>query len=236
MRICILGDTGDGKTLSAVDILYEYYQLGYLVYSNIHLEIPYEKITTINFFETVDNTKKNIVLIDEIGELGKASSSTMFSFTQMLAQSRKSIGENHHLIMTTQTKHQTNPTMRGLVDYLVFPEILVRENEKPVIVQLDWYSKIKRTYPVEFWFTHSTYRYVQKTCEMYDTMEIAKPLQNRSFEKYLKKYKKFIGTRKIKNLYVKLLTETGLNKTENMELARQICYADELYPKLIEKL
>lgn len=242
MRLCFLGDTGDGKTISGVDILKEYYDLKYLVYANIHLKFPYMFTDLINFNDIVNNQAKNIILIDEIGELGKAGSTPMFTFTTMMSQSRKSLGENHHLILTTQTKFQGNPTLRALLDYFIYSEIILKESkknkfglQKPLIIKLDWYQKIKRTIPPEFWYSHSTYRWVYETCDLYETYEEAKPLKDMSFIKHLVKYQRFINKKNsIKNLYVLILSQEGLNKTDSKDLARKIIHAKELFPEILK--
>lgn len=60
----VLGKQGTGKTLLVVKELYRQYKLGRKIYSNIHLNFPYEKI---NYNKIVNCEYENaVIFIDEL--------------------------------------------------------------------------------------------------------------------------------------------------------------------------
>jgi GTPase SAR1 family protein len=242
MRFVVYGDTGSGKTALMVAMLYHYYLKGYTIYTNLDLiGIPHTKIDNINFDEKIREIdkraffdRKSVIAIDEVGE--EQSGTPQITFSNMISQSRKTIGENHHLIMTTQTKYQTHHLLKSLIDYEVYPEIVLRstKDNKPLIIRADYSKKIGRTYPPKFEISFIHFFKTNKTCDMYSTEQKAIPLQNDFNKKYIKKYKKYIGSTEKgvkKTLETSLIYSDGLNKTTAREIAHMIIKAHEIYPK-----
>lgn len=231
MRMGLLGDTGSGKTVTGVDLIKEYYGLGYNIYSNIKLyNIEFEWIKDTSFIESIDNTEKNFVFVDEVGEI--STGFYQFNFGQLMAQSRKSIGEDQIFCLTAQVRQQANSRIWGMVDYLFYPVILTRDKDsgKPVHVKIMVKRKIPFLDKPVFVFDRkkTMYRNVFYSCELYDTLEMVEPIRDGKEKKYLKKYSMYIGSDgELQNLKTLLHKKEGLNKSEADMIAREIIYANE---------
>lgn len=227
LRIGILGDTGSGKTVLAIDILREYHTFGYINWCNIPLiNIENNLVKGTDFIEKVDAKKKNTVLIDEVGEVSRGIN--QFNFGQLMAQSRKSIGEDQLFIMTSQVSQQTSTTMKGMIDFIVYPQILSREfgTKKPIIIRADFYKKMQRTATPRFYLHSKQYRDVHSSCDYYDTNVLVDALQDGRFKKYIKEYEKYIDSEgEIKNLKLILQEKHGLNLAESERMSRKIINA-----------
>ena len=228
MRFTVLGDTGSGKTLLAVDYLKECFDKGYTVWSNIDLGFDFNLVDSTNFTDVIDPRVRNAVLIDEVGEINTGI--CRYNFGQLLAQSRKSVGENQLFIMTAQVSQQASTVMKGMVDYLVYPEIIVKDGktDKPVVVKADFYRKMQRTSIPMFSFYTSDYRNVYDSCDLYDTYQMVDALSDGRVNKYLKKYSEFISTKgTLTDLSTLLQEKEGLNIAESKRMARKIIHAVE---------
>lgn len=233
-RFVCFGDTGDGKTLLCVDFIRDNYP-EYKVYSNIHLkEMDYVPITDTAFIDEIDPKKKNIVFIDEVGEITRGH--YQFTFNSLVSQSRKSIGENQLFFMTTQTQNQASTILKGMVDFFIFPNIVQREEgtNRPIAIEVEWYEKDKRSIPLTFSECTQrlpvglTHRIVYDTCDYYDTGEMVEGLADGRFYKYLEKYESFVGTTKnIKNLTAIINEKYGVSLSEAERNARKIIFAKE---------
>lgn len=234
MRCIFLGGTGSGKTVCSVKLILEQYLKSYIkpkIWSNIELKnIEYTPFTDTRQVRDMDNKDFNIVFVDEVGEMGRGFHA--FSFGQLLAQSRKSVGENQLFIMTAQVKSQTNTVMRGMVDYIFFPEILTREegSNKPHDVKLNVFVKDKFSLGSSFTMQkRPLFINVYDACECYDTYEEVNPLKDGRFLNYLSKYNKYIGTKgNIKNLTSILVANEGLNISNADRIARLIIHYEEI--------
>ena len=64
--ISMIGDRGDGKTLTMTALAYMYHKLGFKIYANFRLiNIPYEPITFEKLATFPDDLRDGVVLIDE---------------------------------------------------------------------------------------------------------------------------------------------------------------------------
>lgn len=242
MRICLLGDTGEGKTISAIYILSDYFSKGYKVYSNIKLtgifKGKYTLIKNTGFTEEINPHEKNIVLLDEVGRTTyEGRTHNAIRLGDLITQSRKSIGEYSHLLFTTQLESQLNDVLKGLSDFLIYCQIAVRHgdlygygNEKaslPVIIK--WLLKVKQrdkeglTY---FEVIDNPY-YLEKDFEKvsgyYNTFEEVERFGDGAYLKLKKKYKAYTGTqRSLQNLKTVLHFKENLNLAESDRIARAI--------------
>ena len=246
-RYIIFGDTGDGKTLTAVSFIVEHYLSGekWNIYSNIHLKgIDYIPIEDTAFIESLDARKNNFVFIDEVGEIGRGH--YQFTFNSLVSQSRKSIGENQIFMMTTQTQNQANIVLKGMVDFFIYPNIILREgeDERPALIELDFYKKNKRSVPLSFSLCNDLipksqrFRFVYDICDYYDTLEMVEGMQDGRLYKYLELYENFIdSTREIKNLKTIINEKHGLSLSESERMARKVIFAKEwgFYDKWMDK-
>ncbi len=241
MRFVLLGnDTGNGKTLSSIYLLLMYYRLGFDIYSNIklkgELKNNYTFIDGSKFIdEFKDSQTKKAILLDEIGQSTYGHTTSSVEMSNVLSQSRKSIGENSHLIANTQMDIQLNPIWRGLTDYFIYPQIkLIDNKEMPMICY--WYieKKIKGfhggNYMKKIRFKKLPMILIKDICKvmnLYDThIETDKFKSDRVYTQMKKKYKKMKGKDGMtSNFKAILINEEGLNPTEADRIARSIIHA-----------
>lgn len=120
-----IGKMGSGKTLSMVRETLKYYAEGNKIYSNFHLNIPYEKLDFDTLFKMAEaQTPLNdvVILLDEVHILLDSRSSMkkenkVVSF--WLNQTRK-MGVK--LYYTTQHLHQIDKRLRSGTDFFIFCE------------------------------------------------------------------------------------------------------------------
>ena len=242
-RICLLGDTGSGKTIVAIFMLTDYLKQRFKVYSNIKLRgIFKDKFTLISntgFINKVDENVKNIVLLDEVGRTTyEGRTHNAIRLGDLVTQSRKSIGEESHLIFTTQLESQLNDVLIGLSDYIIYPNIILnhsdiypnikgREKFIPVIIQLlikvkrrtregyNYFKTIKKPYYLEKDF--------KSLVTYYNTYEEVARFGDGSYITLKDKYKEYVGKEsKIKELKIKLQFKDHLNISESDRVARAI--------------
>jgi len=245
MRFLLLGnDTGNGKTLSSVYLAKYYYDLGYKIYSNIQLKGDlgdnYIFIDGTNFIDELENSQdKKLVLLDEIGLATYTQTKTSIGMSNIVSQSRKSIGEKSHLIANTQMDIQLNPIWRGLIDYIIYPQLYqLKDNsyicfwyiEKKIKGFINFNNYIKNTYFKQIGTI--AIKNISVAMNLYNTfMETDKFKDDRTYNKMKKKYKKMSGKRDmISNFKAILIEKEGLNPTEADRIGRAIIYED-----LIEK-
>jgi hypothetical protein len=233
-RICFYGRTGFGKTLTAVYQALNYYYKGYKIYSNIHLKGEFKEytyITNTNFTKIINNKEKNVVLIDEIGKTTNTGRShNAINFSNIVAQSRKSFGEDSHLLLTTQIE-QFLRMLEGLIDYEFFPQIVLRDEYtgKPLVLKLE----IKRVIDIntgtgkryKFIPYANTFLYygVYECCDFYDTYEEVESFGDGEYIEMQKIYKNYVGKKgKLEELANKIQFEKGKNISESKRLARAV--------------
>lgn len=224
-RLLLLGGTGSGKTITAVDYIKEYYELGFVPYSNQELfNMDYYHIEDMNFIDDIDDNENNVVYWGEAGELGKGYYQTIMG--QLIAQSRKSIGENHVFIMDGQVRQQTNSLIRGMFDYIQYPFILTRYNKVPVHVRLLTFKRDLIKPEPTFYYVGNEYRNVYEAGFCYETKDMVNKSGDGRFKKYLKMYVEYVGTsKKIKDLTTIIHKKHGENKSDSDMFARQIIHA-----------
>lgn len=115
--VAILGRRGAGKTLLGVHYCKAYQLMGRVIYSNIWLDFPHEKLYLKDIEELPDKLNNSIVFIDEIqmwadayNFLSKGSRAIATIATQL----RK---RNITFIFTTQFLKQSVVRLRDQVDY-----------------------------------------------------------------------------------------------------------------------
>jgi len=219
-----------------------YYKLGFQIYSKIkllgELKNNYTFIDGSKFIDDFDdNQEKKVVLLDEIGQSTYGHTTTSVEMSNILSQSRKSIGERSHLIANTQTDIQLNPIWRGLTDYFIYPRIKEIENSSIPLICF-WYIEKKITgfqgvqYLKKIRFKKLptvAVKDVSIAMGLYDTFkETEKFKSDRIYTKMKKKYKHMVGANKmVSNLKAMLVTEEGLNPTESDRIARSIIYSQK---------
>lgn len=120
-----IGKMGSGKTLSMVRETLKYHSKGYKIYSNFHLEIPYEQLDFQKLFHMAENQESLndvVILLDEVhilldsrGSMKKENKVVSF----WLNQTRK-MGVK--LYYTTQHLHQIDKRLRSGTDFFIFCE------------------------------------------------------------------------------------------------------------------
>lgn len=223
MRCLIIGDTGEGKTLSMVALALHYYSLGYTLFANFHLKlIPFTFIDNSNFTKSLKFSEKHCVLIDEVGITTAKRNYLAINFSNLLAQSRKSIGEKSHLFMTTQSSQQINILIKGLLDYVMFPRLYRDMNDIPQFCVLEIHEKLANS-PAFIPTKKKILRNLDKILEYYDTSELVNPFSGSDLQNLKKKYKYYVGAiRELKNLSVLLQEKEKLGITESERTARAI--------------
>lgn len=242
MRICFLGDTGDSKTLSAIALLLEYYHKGFKVYSNINLKEDlkdYIHISNTNFINIIDENIKNIVLMDEIGRTTyEKGTHNAVKFGDLVTQSRKSIGEDSHLLFTAQIEKQLTETLKQLSDYLIYPRVLIRikdlypnttglKKNMPLVVQWNIKEKMRSKEGIVYFKTRRIPYYPKinfpLVTKCYNTFQMVNRIGDGMYLELKKKYPSFINTKgKLKELKVILQFKESLNIAESDRIARAI--------------
>lgn len=113
---------GSGKTLSMVRLAYSLYLKGYTIYSNFHLNFPFEYFTLhdiMNYAENSTNFVNTVFLIDEAHifvDARRSSSSRNLAISYFILQTRK---QNVWLFFTTQYYHQVEKRLRASTNAFV---------------------------------------------------------------------------------------------------------------------
>lgn len=130
----ILGRRGAGKTLYAVYLLYQYYQQGYKIYSNIKLHFPYHELTLDMLSTLPKELNGSIIFTDEIQMWADAYnflSKDSKAITTMATQLRK---RKCQWIFTTQFFKQAVLRLRNQTDYLITMERYQVDGKSKAIV------------------------------------------------------------------------------------------------------
>ena len=231
MRAGVLGDTGDGKTLFVTDLMLDLHKNeDYKISCNWELKgVDYTFIDNLNFMRDIDNKEKNVIGIDELGEI--STGSYMNNLVKIVSQSRKTAGEDQYMFFIAQIRGQGSTDLFSLLDFKIYPQCFNRDpiNKKPKFVIADWFKKIKRSDPVRFLkynaFLHQDLRvrYVYDTCDLYTTDKVVSHMKDGRVTDYVKKYPQFIGSKgQLKNLAVILGENEGLNISESERMARKV--------------
>lgn len=141
---------GSGKTASAVWECYQYYRLGYTIYSNIGLSFPHIKFTKRILEQKIkekEGLQNAVILLDE-GTIFMDSRTSMGKKNRYLSyfvlQTRK---RNVRLIVTVQHMHQLDRRLRDTCDIICQCKNLsnktstVKEGQQTYIMQeyvLQW--------------------------------------------------------------------------------------------------
>lgn len=122
MIIGFIGDMGSGKTLSMVRIAYSLYMKGYTIYSNFHLNFPFEYFTLrdiLQYAENSQNFTNTVFLIDEAHifmDSRRSGSAKNLALSYFTLQTRK---QNVWLFFTTQYYHQVEKRLRASTNAFV---------------------------------------------------------------------------------------------------------------------
>lgn len=139
MIVGFIGRMGSGKTLSMVKYAYEYYKLGYKIYSNIKLNFPYTEYTINELVDYANNDTtfyKSVVLCDEMHIMldSRASGSKRNRIiTYFLLQTRK---RDVKLFYTTQFFHQVDKRLRSNTDMIILNNTRVARNGEQYTLNL----------------------------------------------------------------------------------------------------
>jgi len=108
---------GSGKTLFIIKKAYEYHNLGYTIYSNVHLHFPYKKLTLKDIIEC--KLRNAVVIIDEI-HLFLSSRNSMSIISREICDGFLSMVRKAGLIIyaTTQTERKVDVRFREEKDFL----------------------------------------------------------------------------------------------------------------------
>lgn len=227
MRILFMGNTGSGKTVASVDIILDYYKLQWDIYSSHLLQnMDYQKFDSMEIIDMVDNSRPNVVFFDEIGEISTGYYKELFA--KFLAQSRKTIGEEQVIIMTSQVKQQATEQIRGLVDYIIYPRILSwhKFNKKPIHIEFTVFEKKEICFkPVFYLLNEKPIRNVYAACDYYRTKDVQQGLKQGLSKHLLEKYKSYIDSNgKLQELTTRLHKQDGYNKSDSNMIAREIIH------------
>lgn len=112
----IVGKQGSGKTIYLVKKAKKYHDSGFKVYSNVHLNFPYEKL---NYKDIIDCKLENgIVILDEIHQL-LPSRNSMSTTSRKICDSFLSMIRKKGLEVfgSTQTPRKVDVRFREEADY-----------------------------------------------------------------------------------------------------------------------
>lgn len=141
MLYCFIGQMGGGKTLSAVRLVYLLHKrFGYKIYSNIHLNLPYERFNKKKLKELIrdkEKLKNIILLIDELHTIIDSRSSMSKdskALSYFINQTRK---RNVTLIGTTQSWRLVDVRFRNRVHQLIYCRNLTPGAKKDVKIMCE---------------------------------------------------------------------------------------------------
>lgn len=121
----ITGNVGVGKTLSLVEIAYDYHKKGHVIYSNIHLNFPYNHINTIKELDNIRGElhKPAILAWDEMWrwiDSRKWKAQKNDNITKLVLYSRH---RNIKIYYTTQNLHQVEKRIRDITNVAIEPHL-----------------------------------------------------------------------------------------------------------------
>lgn len=176
----IIGRQGSGKTLFLIKKAYESYVQGKTVYSNVHLNFPYEKL---NYKDIIDCKLENaIVILDEVHlllpsrqSLSKRNREICDSFLSMVRK------KGLDVYGTTQTERKVDIRFREEKDFFyickkyayqhhVWGEVMHNQNLDstiPVMIKMDVQETFGNQW-IDFSFIANHYY------DLYDTSQIIK--------------------------------------------------------------
>lgn len=166
----VLGDTGDGKTVTLTALAYVYDRLGYKVYANFELKgIPYTPITFQDLIKFDGSIKDGVVLIDE-GHVGLDA----LSFWSQLAKDINVFTTQRRklkisMYISTQNFMSLTRRMRTLVNYVMECNFFEEENEAGDIIPVVRFITRDRN---NFRKINTFYYNAKPFFDMYDTDEI----------------------------------------------------------------
>lgn len=180
MIINVIGNIGSGKTLLLTTLAHMFYENGYYVFSNYHIDKKLikniEYIRTIEELNKLKNepNKKKFFAVDE-GQQDLDSRASLSKYnrfiTKLFLQSRK---YSCHIALTSQFFSAIDIRIRALSNFIIMPTKLYFDpfNQKPfmvravttVIYQDIRYSNI----PIFFPLITKDGRYI---CDFYDTLQ-----------------------------------------------------------------
>lgn len=224
--MCIFGDTGEGKTLLATAIILHEYKNGHKILSNIDFnKIEYQPINDAAPLMELDFNEPYTVFIDELGiTTSEGMTKATIGLSNLMAQSRKMIGEKSHLILTAQSQHQANIMIKSMLDIIAYPYLFFDEKEDgakiPKWGYLDIFQKVKHR-DIFVNTGKKLFNNLDKVCEYYDTAQIVEKFKTGKINKLKEKYSDHIGGN-ISNLKAILEEYEGLSKTDAIKYARMI--------------
>lgn len=180
MILGFIGTVGSGKTLSMTKQAYEYYKKGMTIYSNYHLNFPYERLDKTTFDELISETRQLqdcVILLDELHiwldsrSSGKKKNKTI---TYFILQTRK---RNVRLLFSTQHFHQVDKRLRDTVDILTYctnvtdKQSLVQDGNETIFIMQESFFQYEPDKVVKRVFKANPYFILYDTREIIDFIE-----------------------------------------------------------------
>ncbi|MEM3626380.1 MAG: hypothetical protein QW144_03040 [Candidatus Micrarchaeaceae archaeon] len=117
---------------------YYFHKKGYDVYSNYYTNfgktLPMDIEEFVNFFENVDDNRKNLFLMDEIYVFIDSRVSSSIAnrvYSSIILQTRK---KSTNLIYTAQDPGSVDLRLRYITNYLLYPKINKKRDKMNIIV------------------------------------------------------------------------------------------------------
>jgi hypothetical protein len=118
--MAITGNLGAGKTLCLTYLAYRNLMKGLKIYSNYHLEFPFEFVSSV---KTLDKMTNGFFAGDELWswlDARVSSSKRNRAVNKILLSSRK---RGIHFAYTTQSFRQTDVRIRKITDFIAVPNL-----------------------------------------------------------------------------------------------------------------
>jgi len=165
--MAFVGELGAGKTLSLTYFAYLNYLKGIKIYSNYHLNFPYEPVRTL---EDIEDMREGFFAGDELWLWMDSRASQNKKNRVISAILLKSRKRNIQIAYTTQSFGQIDLRVRRITDFIAVPMLSPKENWCRVLIMSNpSMTKVR-------WLKFKT----EEIFPLYDTAEEIEPLEDKN--------------------------------------------------------
>lgn len=179
----VMGDIGAGKTLYMTILGLHAYLKGFVIISNYHLAYPHFRIEKISDIDeiTENTTYPYVFLFDEPFtsiDARESQSKRNIQMSHRILQSRK---KRVHIFYSVRYQKEIELRMRVVTNWVYFPHIvLTLDDNTPYAMLIERFKRNRAGEMIKKGqFPIKTFYHGYNLCEMYDTSEIVKVLQQK---------------------------------------------------------
>lgn len=203
---CLLGETGDGKTIFLSYLGWKNYLAGTKIYANYHLNFPFEYIESIEDLRDIplEDGIKKLILLDELwlsGDAFDSQSKQVKLLSQFILTCRK---KNSDVIHTNQHESQLVKRVRINTSLFMKGRILLSYHEPTKTFTFETPHPMKQIVPyimsVKFYDKYMKYLNYEESFDVYpahlyyNTNEDMKQMKTVNYERLAEKYESFKGS------------------------------------------